>query len=610
MNKLLAPLVVLFILAAPAALAQNATPFTSDLLAPTKIIFTQRGNLIVAEQGNGPNTGRISIIDRNTGAARTLISGLPSGINTLGGEPAPSGPDGVALDANFLYVTIGGGDAAIPGPLPGTEIPSDNPSSPILSSLLSFETRLPFDDLQGPFTLSRSQHDDLKAARSVSFGSGFNTLTVRLVADFPDLRFEPRQDFPGNFRASNPFGVAVRSGTAYVVNAGWNLIHAVDINSGTFHTLATFPPVNNPTPVGPPVIDAVPNSIQFYQGQLLVTTLTGFPFPPGAARAAYVDPDTGAIVTVQQGLTSAIDIEPVSTEVGSQTYLVLEFSTNMLGGAPGRLTMVTGATGKIVAAPLISPTSMAADLVRGEVFVTQIFTGQVIRVATAGIVPVAFPPSVIPIVASSAGVGGSQFETTVQLTNPYEFAISGVLVLRTTGGTGDPSLPYSLAPHATLAFNNIMQSFGRTGIGSIDILPAIGPPPVAAVRIHEVGTGNGFYQQPVPAENVLVSGQRVAFLAPTSVTEFRMNLGIRTFSAGTNIKVTVFHADGSQGSGTTHTLVPNSVVQMPAAQFVGDDLRANDSILVEIVNGAAIVYGSVINNQTQASSIQIPSPVQ
>ena len=104
------------------------TVLASDLRAPTKIILSQNGNLLVAEQGNGPNTGRISILEPNNGERRTLLDGLPSAINNLGGFPAPSGPSGLAMRGRTLFIAIGVGDAALLGPFPGTELPNPNPS--------------------------------------------------------------------------------------------------------------------------------------------------------------------------------------------------------------------------------------------------------------------------------------------------------------------------------------------------------------------------------------------------------------------------------------------------------------------------------------------------
>jgi len=118
--------------------AQCPAPvFASGLRAPTKVIFSQKDNLLVAEQGTGvPNTGRISIIDPQSAAVRTLLDGLPSALNLLGEQPAPSGPSGLAMRGRTLYVTIGSGNLTLPGPVPGSEIPNPNPSSSLFSSVL------------------------------------------------------------------------------------------------------------------------------------------------------------------------------------------------------------------------------------------------------------------------------------------------------------------------------------------------------------------------------------------------------------------------------------------------------------------------------------------
>jgi hypothetical protein len=56
---------------------------SSDLRIPLGIAQSNQGNLLVSETGTRtPNTGRISII-RLDGHRRTLLDGLPSGINGL-----------------------------------------------------------------------------------------------------------------------------------------------------------------------------------------------------------------------------------------------------------------------------------------------------------------------------------------------------------------------------------------------------------------------------------------------------------------------------------------------------------------------------------------------
>ena len=87
-------------------------------------------------------------------------------------------------------------------------------------------------------------------------------------------------------QGSNPFDLVVGGDQIYVTDGGQNSVWQVDIATGTFSTLATFPkvanPLFNPTPppfLGPPMIDAVSTGIAYSDGQLLVTLFRGFPFP-------------------------------------------------------------------------------------------------------------------------------------------------------------------------------------------------------------------------------------------------------------------------------------------------------------------------------------------
>jgi len=95
---------------------------------------------------------------------------------------------------------------------------------------------------------------------------------------------------------SNPYGVLADAGERLVVDAGANALLRVRPN-GTVETLAVFPPVPNPTPVGPPVIEAVPTSIaRGPDGALYVGQLTGFPFVPGLANIFRLVPGQSPVV--------------------------------------------------------------------------------------------------------------------------------------------------------------------------------------------------------------------------------------------------------------------------------------------------------------------------
>jgi hypothetical protein len=80
---------VLCVLAAtiPNLTAQTTSIHTTGLFLPNKIINAGEDSMLVSEAGTmTANTGRISRIDRATGQRYTLIDGLPSGVNNLGGR--------------------------------------------------------------------------------------------------------------------------------------------------------------------------------------------------------------------------------------------------------------------------------------------------------------------------------------------------------------------------------------------------------------------------------------------------------------------------------------------------------------------------------------------
>lgn len=377
--SVIAPVIVLLL--SSQSLAQTST-FAAGLKGPTRLIVTEAGNVIVAETGTGNNDGRISLIEP-TGARRTLIDGLPSGINTAEGQPAPSGPSAIAIRKKTLYVLIGQGDAVIAGPAPGTLVPSPQSVSPLFSSLLSFKFNSSIDSTAGDFLLTiENQNTINRGARVRLQNSAGERVTADLVADFRNFRFEFRPDFPDNVRASNPFGLALLGDKLYVVDAGLNLLREVDINTGDTRQVAKFSPVRNPLPFGPPFSDAVPDNVRVVGDELLVTLLTGFPFASGQAEVRRINPINSSQSTFISGLTSAIDVLPVETANGEFQFFTLEFSTNLLQSAPGRLRLFNsaGAAPVVIADNLVSPTGIARNEQTGTLYVSEIFTGRIVQI--------------------------------------------------------------------------------------------------------------------------------------------------------------------------------------------------------------------------------------
>lgn len=346
--------------------------FATGLIAPAKIDASGAA-LIVAERGTGANDGRVSVIDR-LGTVLPVVTGLPSGIEVTGGA---SGSQGVLVRGCCVVdVTIGEGDTLrFEGP--PREVP--NPLAP-LSPLFSAVVRLIFDrplaEVSTGFALTVANHATLADGQPVQLeNASGQKLWLKLVADLKDFRPDPLI----NVRASNPFAITSSYTLfgALVADAGQNSIVEVGA-SGPPKTVIRFPRIANPAGVVPPFSDAVPTSVRHYRGsQYLVSLLTGQPFTSGNASIRLLDAESGASSTLIAGLTTVTDV----LVVGSAIY-VLEISTNLAQGAPGRLLRFRSPTAspEIIASGLIGASGVTYSGKHQALFVTEAFVGRITKV--------------------------------------------------------------------------------------------------------------------------------------------------------------------------------------------------------------------------------------
>ena len=161
--------------------------------------------------------------------------------------------------------------------------------------------------------------------------------------------------------------------TLYLTDASQNCLLQIDTSTGRWRRLARFGPFPNPTPVGPPVVDAVPTSVRIYGDRVLVSFLSGFPFVRDNGRVLAVNPETGAAEPFIFNLTSVTDVL-VRPKAGSRPYFfVLEFSANQSANPapPGRLLRFDTADAQ-VAGTFITPVSMVFDETTSELFVLEL----------------------------------------------------------------------------------------------------------------------------------------------------------------------------------------------------------------------------------------------
>ncbi len=365
-----------------ALLAQTPCPgvetFATGLLAPSKIIQTPRGNFIVAEGGpEVANNGRVSIVDQQ-GNRRTLLDGLPSARTYIGDF---NGTTGVHLEGRTLLILNGQGDITVPGPVPGTEQANPTPASPLFSSVLAVDFPEALETNTAGFKLTLADHHSLKsnALLAVTNASGEST-TLRLVVDFVDYLPSPRPDFADNVRHSHPYGIVADDAYLYVVDAGFNNVRKVEIATGNEQMLASFPSMPSPLTNGPTVLENVPTSIHWAGGQLLVTTFGGAPFLPGYSKVWRIDPQTGAAVSLIEGLTTAIDSTPLASSDLLAGILTLEYNLQFPLEGPGQLRFYatpksTPVTNSVC---LNTPSSMLYDPKFDRLILSELSTGRLV----------------------------------------------------------------------------------------------------------------------------------------------------------------------------------------------------------------------------------------
>jgi hypothetical protein len=213
------------------------------------------------------------------------------------------------------------------------------------------------------------------------------------------------------------------------------------------------------------------------------------------------------------------------------------------------------------------------------------------------------PDAILPVVGSTRGQSNANFKTELQLANGSDVTMAGFIVLR-------PQLVarrYSLAPHTTLSFSDVVADLGATGLGSIDFLVDNGPVPTIVARAYDdqpEGT-TGVTVPAVPIASVLGGVDKATLIVPRDLVRYRFNIGVRTLANGATLGVTVRSAAGAERHQRILTFDENHFEQQPGDVFAGIALQADDSIEVRIIAGSAIVYATTVDNRTNDSSIQI-----
>jgi hypothetical protein len=227
--------------------------------------------------------------------------------------------------------------------------------------------------------------------------------------------------------------------------------------------------------------------------------------------------------------------------------------------------------------------------------------------------------TVLVAAGSAQGAFGSSFRTDVFLTNPRRNASEGRLVFHPEGQVGvptDPSWPYHIEFAESLILPNfVMENLRQVGKGSIDVYTTIGfEPPQVAARIYETSSSGtkGFAMDAVPEDEALDAGPGDVgvLFTPVNPSAFRMNMGYRTLNAATVIVFQLVRGNGVVAAARDVSVAANTYQQVDVAQFFNTPLLPGDTILLFTRQGAAYVYGSIIDNLSNDPSFQLARPLE
>ena len=222
---------------------------------------------------------------------------------------------------------------------------------------------------------------------------------------------------------------------------------------------------------------------------------------------------------------------------------------------------------------------------------------------------------VIPAVGSAQGGFGSFFRTSLQLSNANSVASNVHIVFHPFGVTGNPSDPsrnFTLPPFTTTTHDDIVAEMGISGLGSMDITTTNGVPPAVTTRVYnDTPSGTtGFYEEAVAPTAALHASDVVSFTLPGDLTNYRVNVGVRTLTA-TQLSINYYEGNGgTQQGGTIFKSYPaNYFEQVPLSSFLNDQTLIPGGVLVmRMISGDAIVYASTTDNRTNDTSATVLKP--
>jgi hypothetical protein len=133
-----------------------------------------------------------------------------------------------------------------------------------------------------------------------------------------------------------------------------------------------------------------------------------------------------------------------------------------------------------------------------------------------------FLEGVITAAGSLQGAFGAFFRTALQIACPGGGTCTGRLVFHPAGVAASPSdqsLPYAVSGSTATAYNDVVETFGKSGLGTIDVISNNGFPPLVTARVYNDtpnGT-SGFTEDLITPGETLHTGDSAILITPANL---------------------------------------------------------------------------------------------
>jgi hypothetical protein len=215
---------------------------------------------------------------------------------------------------------------------------------------------------------------------------------------------------------------------------------------------------------------------------------------------------------------------------------------------------------------------------------------------------------VIPAAGTGPGFNESRWQTEVTLHNSTSRPVDVLMTFRDQGGAAITHSQH-LPALRTMAIPDIVKTvFGReAATGAIEIADTDSDPRNIAVTSRTSNfTNEGEFGQDIPAielADAAQTGDVTAITGPSSVAKYRFNFGLYVVSEAT-VQWELIRADGTVAA--TKSVDYRGATQHQYNQGVVSLFQAtpqdSDVVHATVTKGAAVFYGSVINQQSNDPS--------